>query len=231
MKLALKSCLWMLLAFAGIPAIASADIVDNLQAHWALDGDATSASGNHDGTYVGEGTETYATGKFGQGIDLEADNDEYLSVTTAATDFGGAGGDLSFSAWFTTESFTHSWQTVVATGENDNWRFSRQANANNSALAGGGGDIRNAADISTGAAPADGFFHVAGVFEAGVGTTLYVNGVAFVDSTPVNPALTNTTSIFAIGNNPDRLERSWDGIIDDVAIWDAALSEEEVLSI
>jgi hypothetical protein len=67
--------------------------------------------------------------------------------------------------------------------------------------------------------------HVASVFN-GSTVTLYVNGIAV--STQAQPALTASTASLGIGIRPADSLRGFDGIIDEVRIYNRALSDSEM---
>ena len=62
-------------------------------------------------------------------------------------------------------------------------------------------------------------------------TRLWVDGVKVTGGVPNLGTDNDNDSNMMIGNNPDNTARGWDGVIDDVAIWNTALTDEEVLSI
>ena len=204
-----------------------------LVSYWTFDNtlDDETATGA-DGTFVG-GTPTYAAGQFGNGIDLNG-NAQYVvidSVPSNTFDFGVAGGgtgDVTISAWFRVDAFDENWQAIAAKGEGNDWRIARRAGNNDITFGGGTGDINNPAiNVNDGQ-----LHHVVGISEDGVGTRLYVDGVEIASST-ADPSLGEQESgvFMMIGNNPDVLARSWNGIIDDVAIWDRPLTTAEITQI
>ena len=60
---------------------------------------------------------------------------------------------------------------------------------------------------------------------------LYIDGELVGEETRDEIGMNETGNPVAIGNNPDRLDRTWSGMIDDVAMWDRALTDDEVLQI
>ena len=79
------------------------------------------------------------------------------------------------------------------------------------------------------------WYHVAFTFEGGVDglkTKLYINGVKEASGGhPDEAVLDDNQSPLWIGR-PDAVEDSaWNGILDDVAIWNRALSEKEIQSV
>ena len=254
MRFIKKSCLGLMLAGLIIPSFASADIVTNLQEYWAMDGDIASNSGTHDGTFSSQdgAGPNFATGQFGQAVDLERDNVEYIDVQNSVTDFDYVGGSISISCWINFEDNQSNWQAIMANGEQSAWRLAaaRFNNANEGEqvfwTAGGG---RN--ELGSGgtefAVDDTGFHHLVGTYDGDTNIlNFYVDGVlvmtrddgtglgdnvsgmdAAAGPTEENPNPGPALGI-TIGNNSDIRNRNFDGIIDDVGIWDAALTEEEV---
>ncbi len=168
-------------------------------------------------------------GDFGRSA-LGTDN---LVTVPVSADIDAAGESLSISAWFRVDSFDQNWQALVAHGEGSAWRIARRGDGNGLGYAGGTGDIPGA-DM---AAVNDGLWHhVVAITEAGVSTRLWIDGNLIATSGGA-PTLTNNSSTqMFIGGNPQgdsgagdaNQYRPWNGGIDDLALWDRALSEAEI---
>ncbi|MDB4734407.1 CotH kinase family protein [Akkermansiaceae bacterium] len=215
----LKSVIF--LAFAGIGTLYGTP-TDTLLSYWDFEGNikdqATAGATSDDGTWVG--VTTFATGKHGQGIDLNGTN--YITIPNS-TDVERAGGSLTVSTWFRVDGFTKSWQCLVASGEGSRWRVARQGGNNAMAYSGGSGDI-------TGGSVNDGqWHHVAAISEAGVSTRLFIDGIQV--ATGGGPGIAASATPMMIGNNPDSTGRSWDGAIDDLGIFSDALNDYQVAAI
>ena len=253
MRFIKKSCLGLMLAGLVIPSFASADIVTNLQENWSMDGDTTSDSGMHDGFFVSDdgGQANFVPGQFGQAIDLERMNGEYLDIENSVTDFDYVGGSISISCWINFEDNQSNWQTIVANGEESAWRLAagRINGAEGEQTVWTAGGPRN--ELTSGGTEFSiedtGFHHLVGTYDGDTNIlTFYVDGVlvmtrddgtglgdnvsgmdAAAGPTEENPEPGPALGI-TIGTNSDLRDRNFDGIIDDVGIWDAALTEEEV---
>jgi hypothetical protein len=97
--------------------------------------------------------------------------------------------------------------------------------------AGGVGDIPTA-DLIGPSVNDGGFHHVVAISEQGVSTRLWVDGT--LAATGGAPTINNPTSgnqAIWIGDNPDTGDRSWDGLIDDVGIWNRVLTEDEIMAL
>lgn len=131
------------------------------------------------------------------------------------------------------DNFTTGWQGVVAHGENADYRIARRGETNVLAYAGGRGDLIGTTDVNDA-----GWHHVVAVTLNGVGTRLYVDGTLDISADDATTAIgasdENTgagNNVLWIGGNPDRTGREFDGQIDDLAMWDRGLTQEEVSQI
>ena len=212
-----------------------------MQGVWGSPGGETldkTANGN-DGTFVSKGLPAppvFGTGKFGNAISLEFDNKEFIHLDGANNlDFAGpgslaqAGGSVTVSTWIKLPAFATGWQGIVAQGEGSNWRLARAGTNNYLAFAGGTADNQGSITVND-----DTYHHVVAISEKGVNTRFYIDGV--LDSTATNPsvgapALASNLKNAMIGNNPDNTLRSFDGLIDDVAIWNRALTGTEIATL
>ena len=77
----------------------------------------------------------------------------------------------------------------------------------------------------------DGALHHAVLVSDPAGLVSYYLDGVLVDSGETPPVLDGNIMPMMIGQNPDTDNRTWDGLIDDVALWARPLSEDEVLAI
>jgi hypothetical protein len=95
--------------------------------------------------------------------------------------------------------------------------------------AGGSGDIPNANDIGPNVNDG-GLHHLVAITEQGVSTRLWVDGTLV--QTGAAPTVANTGNLdLYIGENVGARGRYWDGLIDDVAIWNRPILDSEVASL
>lgn len=213
--------------------VASADLIDGLVEYWELDGDYSAGiDESHLGTLQAKGTglaeSGFVTGKFGEGVDLESsDTNNQASVVIGGdeNDFDFTDASMSVSLWYTTESLYRDWQTLIGKGENGAWRLARNGtNATRIKLSLsiiGEGKL----DQQDGS-----WHHVVATMDAVEGNRLYVDGEEVASTT--TPAPPKDTPVpMQIGGNPQAADRGWDGILDDVGIWNRALTADEVTSI
>ena len=228
-------CLICLAAVLIVAQSASADLIG----HWLLDGDGTDASGNGlDGTINGNIVPT--ADKF--------DNPK------SAMQFGGASGDyvdigdppalqltgaMTLSAWVMLDSTNTNNARIFAKAGGSGarcWSLNIEASS---------GGVVNPATFQispTGAAnisisdpeplPTDEWVHMAGVYRPGEATEIYVNGELKARNTTGIPAsqFSNNNRSVLIGNRNNCTNCGWLGSIDDVRIYDHALTQDEILS-
>jgi hypothetical protein len=190
-----------------------------LVAWYRFDGNADDSSGNNiHGTEMGD--PTYEPGVFGEAISLDGDGDYVdcgLDPKLDITEF------LTFTYWIKVVEFDKSWNTVLARGD-DSWRSSR-AGTNNFMEAAVGGTAGN---WTYGVTPVDdGEWHHVGWVYDGTMNYLYVDGE--IDATEENSGeITVSSYPLYIGDNSQATGRFWTGLIDDVLIFNRALTQEEV---
>ncbi len=227
-----------LAALAAMSLPATAQLNKNLFSYWPMDGNLTdSGPAAANGSLVGTNlTAVYGAGKFGQGIDLDG-IDQYVVIpgSAASHEFNfkpwkivaGAlklsGGDVTISTWMRADALNKEWQALIAKGEGTDWRVARGANTNFMNYA--GGDPTGIGSIGPAVSDAA-LHHVVAVTDYNAQTRLYVDGVLIGIGTAPNVGDADIT-LLMIGNNPQATARSWNGLVDDVLIWDRALSDGE----
>jgi hypothetical protein len=130
---------------------------------------------------------------------------------------------MSVAFWVKVDSFTTNWQAMITKGDSA-WRIHR-CNGNQTISFGTSGLSNNG--MCSHATFDDGQgHHVVAVFD-GSTKYLYVDGV--LDNSLVTTGSINTNDYpVMIGNNAQKMARYFDGMIDDVRIYDQALPENEV---
>lgn len=248
----LKNCFGLMAAMTFAMTVPlQAALVDNLENYWnfddnltdqahALAGSASTVADN--GVFAGTngtGGIAYGSGRFGAGIDQDgaggaAQNNGYVHVASSA-DTRHDGESISTSIWVNVAGFDTSWQAILAHGEGTQFRIARRGGDNVASYSGGSGDIPGSA---IGPPLDDGrWHHIVAISELAVSTRLWVDGglvavggPAFIDdignSDPPAPDL-------FIGANPQTgaQNREWRGQIDDTAIWNRALTNDEIAEI
>jgi tetratricopeptide (TPR) repeat protein len=202
-----------------------------LVAWWKLDESdgrtAADSSGNgHQATVQGNPDWQPSGGRLGGAIALGGDGD-FLDVgdTTAFACTGG----VTLAAWIQARQFDRPWQAILTKGDNT-YRIQRnnETNALEFACTGptipGGneyGSLFGSQTISL-----NDWHHVAGAYD-GKKMYLYVDGV--LDASQEAWGAINTNDIrVQIGANTTMGDRFWNGLIDDVRVYNYGLTEEQV---
>ena len=208
------------------------DLLNGLVALWNFDdGTFNDSVGGFNGEERGAAPIGFTDGPGGYGSALALDGvDQFVEITGgAAEDLTFEGGSMTLSAWFRVGAFDKGWQALIAKGEGDRWRVHRRGgDGSGLAHAGGVGEGPAGADISLGE-----WHHLVAVTDGDAvefGTRLYVDGEIYSENA-ATPSLGENGKRVMIGGNPDTGNRTWNGDIDDIALWDRALSGAEVASL
>ncbi|MBN2592009.1 MAG: laminin G domain-containing protein, partial [Sedimentisphaerales bacterium] len=205
-----------------IPVIPVNPGTDGLTAHYAFENDLADSSGNGlDGTAIGD--PTFAAGVEGMALDLNGD--DYVDCGGVA-EFSFADA-MTVSTWVNVRSHTAAWMAMVAKGENA-WRlgFNNTTTGVHYAFSGGGRGWQ-AANTATELAFGE-WYHVAATYDTNVGATVYINGKADASNPDTGGIDINQFSML-IGENPEATGRLFDGMLDEIMLYDKALSESEIL--
>ncbi|MFW5703888.1 MAG: LamG-like jellyroll fold domain-containing protein [Patescibacteria group bacterium] len=202
----------------------------NLVSYWNMDdGSGTTASdttGNNSGTVSGA---QWVTGQENTALEFDGSND---SVDVGTFDI--AGSALTIAGWVYIDDFGVSDARIIskATGvaEQDHYFMVSTIDHYGSKrlrfrLKTGGSTTTLIAN-STGVLSTGQWVHVAAVYD-GSSMILYKNGVAVGSTSKSGSLSTNNTVPVWIGNNPTN-DRPFDGKIDELAIYDRALSATEI---
>lgn len=203
-----------------------------LVAHYPFEGNGINTSGfapAGNGILVGD--PAYQAGVFGRAIQLDGDyvrcgNGSLFNLTK----------QLTVAAWIKVKNFDKKYQTIISKGDNS-WRLAR---------AGDSGSIEFACN-ATAATKWDGvgevpwavtgtstvndgkWHHIAGVFD-GSALYLYIDGILESAKAAGNSVEVSNYEVY-IGENGQVPGREWNGLIDDVRIYNYALSQAEVVSL
>jgi len=208
-------------SFATRPVI---EKTPNLVGWWKLDderaGMAIDYSGwNHDGTPEGdpqwvEGFQGDALAFDGAGDYVDCGNPPEFTIQD----------ELTLACWIKVAAFTVPWETIIAKGDNS-YRMSRGPEDGDSihfACTGTSGDHLNGSTIVTD----DSWHHVACVYD-GVNRILYLDGFEDARVSSTGQISASTYNLF-IGENSQQRSRNLTGLVDDVRLYNRALTEDEV---
>jgi len=208
------------------------DVSSGMVALWTFDSENFQDSvGEFHGEAVGEDPIEFTSGRpgFGQSMLLNGIDQAVEIAGGEPDDLSFEGGSMSLSVWFTVGGFDKNWQALVAKGEGRNWRTHRRGGGNVMAFSGGLGDTGDA-----GPPVDDGEWHhmvaITDVDAVDFGTALYIDG-ELAATLEAEPGITANGQRVMIGENPDARNRYWNGLVDEVALWDRVLTESEVVAI
>jgi poly(3-hydroxybutyrate) depolymerase len=202
------------------------DLARGLIGHWTFDeGEGTvahdsSGRGNH-----GEiaGGARWARGRIGGALDFDG-TDDFVSIPNE--DSFDIPGVITVAAWVKIDSFTRNWQAIVTKGDRA-WRLHRANDGSSLGWACSDLSRNDAGDLYGSAAVDDGrWHHVAGVHD-GTRTRLFVDGREDA-SAGSSPNISANDYRVLIGENAQQTGRHFHGLIDDVRIYDRALSVDEL---
>lgn len=231
----------LLLAFSllAVP-VSPAALTPGLTAYWDFDTNLTDKAESYaassstvadDAYFANEPDSGYGTGLFG-GAYLGNGGSGYAAASLTEDLSGLVTGKVTVSFWFKAQGPTSTWQAAIAVGEGNAWRVAR-AGADDPlkiGYAGGSVDIYSTTTFGSPGTPVNVWHHVTAVTEGGVSTRLYIDGA--LEATGAAPALSdNGSGELWVGGNPNVGGRSWNGLLDDIGIWNRALSAAEIMQI
>ncbi|MGD2093813.1 MAG: PASTA domain-containing protein [Phycisphaerales bacterium] len=198
-----------------------------LIAHWKLDeteGEiAYDSVGINDGFLMGD--PQWSAGVLDGALDFDGDGD-YVDCGTSAA-LNSLSDVMTCSSWVNIRSITTTWMAIVAKGETA-WRLSVNGDTTGIHFGFTGGDRGWQGANSVTELPLDEWHHIAGVYDSGVGAIIYIDGVAEANNPDLDGVAMNEMP-FLLGENPESAGRFLDGILDDVRIYECALSVYEIL--
>lgn len=208
--------------------------IDNLLAYWKVDESsgmiAMDFAGSHNATLINGPVWRPASGQIGGALEFDG-VDDYVDIGTLDIT-GGTG--LTLALWFKADDFDAGYARFIAkvTETQDHYwllstsddgtalRFNLKAGGSTSVLR-----------TSTGQIQTGRWYHVAATYD-GSRMLLYKNGVEIASINKSGSIDTNPNVLATIGNQPPAAG-SWpfDGLIDDVRIYNRALSATEIAAI
>ena len=225
-----KTIIFILLLFLGFtvaPSKISAACVQpptDLVSWWNGEGSANDLIGSLHGT-LQNGT-TFASGRVGQAFSFDG-TDDYVTVPDSTSmDLTTA---FTIGAWIRVSNFTNQHATIIAKGDYT-WRLQRSFSGNTLLFGTGDWSAGPWNDLSGNTNVNDGLWHYAAAVFDGATKYLYVDGqldvsIAWPHSIPIR---SDAVWIGANSNIPGRL---WNGLIDEVEIYNRALSLNEIVAI
>jgi hypothetical protein len=141
-------------------------------------------------------------------------------------------GEVTVAAWIKVNRFDREWQAIVTKGDSA-WRIQRNQDTAAIEFACSGLQVPDGnpyGGMYGNKAVNDGkWHHVAGLYD-GEKMYIYIDGVVDVSQPASGAIATNDHPVF-IGENVEVPERFWNGLIDDVRVYNYALSEGQVTAL
>jgi Carbohydrate family 9 binding domain-like/Concanavalin A-like lectin/glucanases superfamily/Tetratricopeptide repeat len=178
-----------------------------------------SSGGNHDGTLIGHAS--WGKGRIGGAVALDGANSYVKIANPAAFNFSG---QLTVATWVNIHSVPSEWMAIITKGDSA-WRMSTVSQDHKIHFSVNHYDrsdgIRGSTDLTL-----NQWHHVAAVYN-GDTLRLYIDGK--LDSTqPWTGGIAQNDADVLIGENAEHTGRFFDGLIDDLRIYNYALSEGEI---
>ncbi|MCL5281712.1 MAG: hypothetical protein M1376_17580, partial [Planctomycetes bacterium] len=188
---------------------------------------AADSSGNgHEATVQGNPDWQPAGGKLGGAIALGGDGDFLDVADKSAFDCGGG---VTLAAWIKAKQLDKPWQAIITKGDNT-YRMQRNNETNALEFACTGVQIPNGNEygslFGSKAMTIGEWHHVAGVYD-GKKMYLYVDGALDSSQEAWGAINTNDTRL-QIGGNTDVGDRFWNGLIDEVRVYNYGLPEAQI---
>ena len=209
----------------------------NIQGFWKLDeesGIRADNSGN-DNTLQDNNTVLYGTGEIGNAADFEKDIPEWLSITDALQTGLDITGDITILCWINPETiggagvYHHICAKWTTTGGNEGYSFAIDPDAHIRLTTNNG--VANRGLSSTGTVSTGSLQHVGVTLDVSETLmTMYIAGSESGTDASAHAAIQDNTSWFGIGGYGDA-QLYFDGLIDELIIWNTCLTAEEVLQV
>ena len=198
----------------------------NLQGYWRLESDGTDESDNSY-TLTGTGSPTHSAGKFGNGADFEKDSSQDYTIANASCANLEISGSQTWSCWVKLESIGKH-QTAIGKFDGTNAYHRLHVNSNNTVTFRIAGLTTNEQVASTAVVTTGAWYHLCGVYDSSASKIkVFVNGAK--TELVASGSATDTNGGFSVGNLGDQASGSlFDGIVDDAAIFNRALTDAEV---
>jgi hypothetical protein len=213
------------------PSVFGTAELAGLIARWTFDEStgsiAADTSGNaNEGTLQGNPTWQPSAGKVKGALLFDGEGDFVKVANESRFDFAG---QVTVAAWIKVNRFDKDWQVIVAKGDSA-WRLQRNQNKDSLEFACSGlkvpgdspyGGLYGQKSVNDGQ-----WHHVAGVYD-GEKMYLYIDGTVDVSQTASGAIDTNNEPVY-IGENSERTGRCWNGLIDDVRVYNYGLSADRI---
>lgn len=219
-------------------------LADDLVSWWTLDESSGARADSHgSNTLADNNTVGSATGVISNGGDFEVSSSEYLSITDASQSGLDGHSAMSFSFWINPESLLagrysdYVVSKYLTTGNHrayavhvrtfDSNKIYFTASSDGTSASGSFKEWKSNGSVGTGS-----LYHVVVTCDLATETTeMWINGtsqtVSVNSGTSIGSSFHNGTGDFLISGRSGGLQ-TFDGIIDEVAVWSRAITSSEV---
>ena len=223
-KLIFYSCL-LLISISASAQVPGYVPTNGLEGFWPFNGNANDVSGNNNNGFVSNAVLTADK----SGIANSAYNFNGTNARIVTTNAPTLTGNYSISAWFNTQSLA-SWGTIVDCRPNAASGIGIEHNSNLSFTTSTGSSYNNT--MSNFSIQTNTWLHVVVVYN-GTHKLIYINGV--LDKTQLySNLILSTTQPFIFGDRgimPSGPGNYFNGTLDDIGIWNRALTQQEITSL
>ncbi|HPE33776.1 MAG TPA: T9SS type A sorting domain-containing protein [Bacteroidales bacterium] len=157
----------------------------------------------------------------GYALDFDG-TDDYVSILNNESNFDFTTA-MTIEAWIKVDAFDKEWQAIVTKGDGS-WRLHRHSGTNHISFGTSGlsnVDLEGSTDVNNGQ-----WHHVACVFD-GSTKYIYVDGTSDA-SVSATGSIANNDYLVNIAENGENTGRYFNGLIDEVRIWNIARTQTEI---
>ncbi len=170
----------------------------------------------HDGTF--QGNVKWAKGRIGGALDMDGQRSYVQIADESAFDLTG---EITIAYWVNIGSVTTDWMPFITKGDTS-WRLSTANNREARLHLGAGGAI-----VSTDKPVGLGEWHHVAATCGGNTIRIYIDGNLAATGTYAGGIVPNSSPVM-IGANADVMNRFFDGLIDDVRVYNRVLADDEI---
>ena len=155
-------------------------------------------------------------------------NDDYVNVgnTSSLT----ISGDITVSAWVYFDDFSAIPTVISKVTDGSNVGYGIEKKSQQDKLSFWIGDGTDFVDAISGVLSATTWYHVVGTND-GTNSKIYINGELEATVAQGNPAGPTGDLKIGLHSTQSQSYRYWDGLIDEISIWNVALNQEQIQSI
>ena len=223
-----KNITIVLALFVLLSTILTADLQAGLINHWKFDGTGDD-TGSNDMDVTLENGATYAPGQFGQALSLDGINDYANRPNSAPLT---SDGNFTISLWAYQNDPSPVQQRYLGWGIAGGRAFMGPYAAGTGAITAGIGSSTTITFTDASATPLQNTWQHWAFVRSGTSASLYLDGSLVQSLTvAIDGGTISSANELHIGRQYGAFAEYFDGLLDDVAIWDEALDAEQILNV